>query len=302
MRDPEADHDDHADYFHFTGPRRLEMAMHTLHGLVEGIRADSSVNDEEVKRLIQWMTAHQEFADIHPFDEVIKAIHRVTADGVIDADERDDLMWLARQFDAGNNLFDVVTADMQRLHGFLCGIVADRVISETELMALSVWLDEHTHLQSCWPYDELVAVVADVLRDGKIDDGEHARLLAFFSEFDCDGEHKAVSSLDPQLTIGGVCAMCPEITFLNHLFCFTGSSQRGPRTYLAGIVEQRGGIFKPNVTNETNYLIIGADGNPCWAYACYGRKVEQAVKRRRDGQRLQIIHEYDFWDAVAEAN
>ena len=302
MRDDEADHNDHAEYYRFTGPRRLEGAMHTLHGLVEGIRADSDINDKEVKRLIQWMTAHQEFADIHPFDEVIKAIHRIVADGVVDTEERDDLLWLVNQFEHGGNLYDAVTADIQRLHGFLGGILADGIINKQEITALQAWVDEHTHLRACWPYDELESIIAHVMKDGVIDDQEHEALVQFFSEFDHGGERKAVGVLDRGYSVSGVCAMCPEIVFPEHEFCFTGSSERGPRKQLASIVIDRGGTFRDNLTNGTHYLIIGADGNPCWAYSCYGRKVEQAVKRRRDGQRLLIVHEYDFWDAVAEAN
>lgn len=55
-----------------------------------------------------------------------------------------------------------------------------------------------------------------------------------------------------------------------------------------------------SVSNKTDYLIIGADGNPCWAYACYGRKVEVAVKLRKEGGKILLVHEYDFLDALAD--
>jgi hypothetical protein len=55
-----------------------------------------------------------------------------------------------------------------------------------------------------------------------------------------------------------------------------------------------------SVSSKVDYLIIGADGNPCWAYACYGRKVEMAVQLRKQGSRLQLIHEHDFHDAIAD--
>ncbi len=95
--------------------------------------------------------------------------------------------------------------------------------------------------------------------------------------------------------------MTPEIIFADRLFCFTGTSERGPRTYLVETVEKLRGRFHLRIRDDTDYLVVGADGNPCWAYACYGRKVEEAMKRRRDGHRLLIIHEHDFWDAVEDA-
>jgi hypothetical protein len=39
-------------------------------------------------------------------------------------------------------------------------------------------------------------------------------------------------------------------------------------------------------------------GNEFWAFACYGRKVEQAYTQRRKGHHIVIVHERDFWDAL----
>ena len=52
---------------------------------------------------------------------------------------------------------------------------------------------------------------------------------------------------------------------------------------------------------KTNYLIVGNAGNPCWAYACYGRKIEEAVALRKEGAQVTIVNETDFWDAVDDA-
>ena len=56
-----------------------------------------------------------------------------------------------------------------------------------------------------------------------------------------------------------------------------------------------------SVSKKTNYLIVGDDGNPCWAYACYGRKVEKAINLRKEGAQIIIVHENDFWDEVEES-
>ena len=55
------------------------------------------------------------------------------------------------------------------------------------------------------------------------------------------------------------------------------------------------------VSRKLDYLIIGADGNPYWAYACYGRKVEMPVALQKAGARIPLIHENDIHDAVADA-
>ena len=66
------------------------------------------------------------------------------------------------------------------------------------------------------------------------------------------------------------------------------------------LIKQLGGEVMNSVSAKLDYLIIGADANPCWAYTCYGRKVEKAVELRKSGARLILVHENDFHDAVAD--
>jgi NAD-dependent DNA ligase len=73
------------------------------------------------------------------------------------------------------------------------------------------------------------------------------------------------------------------------------------RTQFNELVTQLGGQPSEGVTKKTDYLIIGAEGNPAWAFACYGRKVEKAVTLRKEGVRILLVHENDFHDAVADA-
>lgn len=296
----EDDKTDHEEYFYFTGKSRLDRAMHTLEGLLEGITADGKVNDAEVSRLAIWLGQHSEFSDRHPFNEVIPILHQIVTDTWLNEDDRAGLLWVCNKYTTEENYYDAITSDMQRLQGVLAGILADGVISEDEISSLAGWLDANEHLQSCWPYDELQSLITSVMRDGRIDESEQKQLQAFFGEFTNTPGRKAVGPIDREATITGICAVCPEILFDERFFCFTGASKRSNRDGLAQIIRQHGGEFHPNLRKDTNYLIVGADGNPCWAFACYGRKVEDAMRRRREGQRLLIVHENDFWDAVAD--
>ena len=92
--------------------------------------------------------------------------------------------------------------------------------------------------------------------------------------------------------------MCPQLIIPDNLFCFTGVSYKAKRSEIKEIVESKGGKFKNTVVKETNYLIVGNGGNPCWAFSCYGRKVEQAVNLRKAGHGILIVHENDFWDEI----
>jgi NAD-dependent DNA ligase len=299
MRDfDHGDNTDHDEYFCFTGRARLSRDMHILEGYIQGIAADSKIKDAELKALITWLSAHKEFADRHPFNEIIPRIQRIVAEGIVDEEARADLLWLSNKFKTEDDYYDDVTSDMQRLQGILAGILSDGLITEKELRTLGTWIEERTHLKRCWPYNQLEGIIALVMRDGHIDAQEHEALIQFFGEFVSDGTRKSVGALEPGITVSGVCSMSPAIEFAQRCFCFTGTSERGSKEELASTVIQLGGNFHKNLRNDTDFLIVGADGNPCWAYACYGRKVEEAVDRRRRGQCITIVHEFDFWTAV----
>ena len=73
---------------------------------------------------------------------------------------------------------------------------------------------------------------------------------------------------------------------------------KSSRSEIASLINSKGGFCKDGITKDTNYLVIGSDGNPCWAFACYGRKVEKAVQMRKEGIPIAIVNEVDFWDAL----
>lgn len=263
-----------------------------------GITADAVVNAQELVRLVGWLGEYQEFAAHHPFCEVIGTLNAAIADAIISEEELANLLWLCTRYSDDNEYYRAMTKDLQRLQGIMVGMAADGEINKAELDALQNWMGDNEHLKSCWPYAELEAVLVHVLKDGIVTVEEHGALLAFFNEFSVSAGHRALSgvaSTDSPF-IGGVCAVDPQVEFPGKVFCFTGSSKRCPRSELQRIIVDRGGTFSNTVVKATDYLIVGADGNPCWAFACYGRKVQQAVEMRKAGHGVLIVHEVDFWD------
>jgi NAD-dependent DNA ligase len=232
----------------------------------------------------------------------VPIVEQAIADGVLDEDERQDIIWLCEKL-RSTEYFNETTADLQVLHGILGGIASDGAVTKEELNGLSEWLSGHDHLRTCWPYDEVDSLITSVLADGKIDEVEQKFLQRFFSEFISVLDDKTITSpvMTKDASVEGVCAACPEITFEGSTFCFTGASNRLSRAEFEQLVARLGGRAATAVSNKLNYLVIGAEGNQCWAYACYGRKVEKAVELRKQGARLLIVHENDFHDAVADA-
>lgn len=281
---------------------RVDRAINGLLGLTEGMALDHRITDGERAFLEAWLHDWGGFRERHPFSEVIPVVEAAMADGVLTEEERLDLQWLCERL-RSESYFDAVTADMQRLHGILGAVAGDGVVTEAELTGISVWLAEHEHLRRIWPFDEVESVVLGVMKDKRIDAAEHRQVLEFFREFTALRDDRAITQplveIDQKIT--GVCAVAPDISFEVSRFCFTGASTRMKRSEFFKVVTDLGGEPVPSVTQRLDYLVVGADGNACWAYACYGRKIEKAVELRKAGSRLLIVHELDFHDAVHDA-
>lgn len=294
-------HPDHREYFKFTGRSRLDKAINSLVGLVEGIAIDGSINSKEIGFLRLWLRENVDLRNRHPLNELMPVVEEAIADGILSDDERQDILWLCEKLQS-TEYFDATTADIQRLHALMAGITTDGVVTEAELRGLSDWLTEHDQLRTCWPYDEVDSLVTTVLSDGRIDASEHKLLQSFFSEFVAVTDNRTIvgPKIEEGPSLTGLCAVCPEVSFEGTKFCFTGASSKYTRADFSALIKRLGGEVVGSVSSSLNYLIIGADGNPCWAYACYGRKVEKAVELRKQGARILLIHEYDFHDAVAD--
>jgi hypothetical protein len=292
---------EHEAYRCYTGKAELEKAVNSLLGLVEGIAIDRKINDQENRFLQTWIDDHRIKENKHPYNELLPLVRQAIEDGVLSEEEKADITWLCERL-TSSEYFNAATAAMQKLHAVLAGVASDGKITIEELQGVSDWLQEHAFLKTCWPYDEVESIVTSILADQQLDADEHKMLMAFFGEFVAILDSKTIGS--PATLIGesivGLCAMCPEIAFEGSVFCITGASHKYTRAEFENTIVQFGGIPKRAVTRDINYLIVGSEGNPCWAYACYGRKVEKAVELRKKGHAIIIAHENDFHDAVAD--
>lgn len=278
--------------------------MHTLEGILTGISIDQKINEKEIKALKAWLEDNKELSNKRLFIEAYNLIEEVLEDGVIDEEEKQDILWFCQKFTTENTYYSEITSDLQRLHGLLGGIVADGVITKEELEGLDEWMSDNFHLKGCWPFDELETLILKVLEDGIIDEEEHNLLKTFFAEFLKTKDHKKLSFPlnEVEKDIMALCAVCPTINFENSVFCFTGKFKDISRKKLEDIVVKCGGRVANGVSKDINYLVIGSDGNPSWAFSCYGRKVEKAIDLRKQRINITIAHEFDFWDAVQDLN
>jgi NAD-dependent DNA ligase len=294
---------DSFDFRKYTIKGEVDKAIHTLEGLIKGIAIDGHINKSEIEELESWFNLNQLLLERHPFSELTQILKDSLADDYFSDDEKADILWMCSQYSSQSLFYNLLTSDIQRLHGILHGILADNVIELREMEMLDEWLADNDHLTGLYPYDELCSLITVVLRDGRLTPEEIDLLKAFFSEFiDTRQSYNLnefeLKELRQESRISGICVMCPQLVIPDKLYCFTGVSSKAKRTDIKKIIEDKGGKFKNSIVKDTDYLIVGNGGNPCWAFSCYGRKVEQAVNLRKAGQSILIVHENDFWDEI----
>lgn len=295
--------DEFNDYQKFTRPAELHKAVNTLRGLVAGINSDNGASEAEMAELTHWCELHSHLRDRHPFSELLPVVDAACADGVVTEDEAKDILWLCNNFADNSSYYDMTTSSIQFLSGLVHGIMADGDLSNREIAALSSWINANDFLAGTYPFDEIHGMLCAILADGKITEDERNRLMALFSNIldftsSLNLNRADFDELREKYSISGICAACPDISFAGKIFCFTGESLRAKRAEIADIIDSLGGTLRSSVSAKTDYLIVGNSGNPCWAYACYGRKIEEAVALRQEGAKVVIVNETDFWDAV----
>jgi len=292
------------DKIRFSDRSEFDKAIHTLEGILIGISIDDKINIKELNELDAWCYMNYRFVDRQPYKELIPYISEAIKDNYLDSGEQENILWYCRNFHTSNIFYDVVTSDLQRLQGIMHGILSDNSITTEEIKNLNCWLIDNKHLKSIYPYDEVCELISAVLEDGKIDSDEQKQLRVFFSDHIIPARYGTIDRKDiidykKRIAVSGVCSEEPRIEFEYKNFCFTGKSAKAKRSEFIRIVEQHDGLYENRVSAKTDYLIIGDNGNPCWAYSCYGRKVEHAVALRKEGSDITITLEADFWKAVS---
>lgn len=216
------------DYRQFTKPAELHKAINTLRGLVAGINSDMAVETAEVTELVHWCQVHGWLRDRHPFSEILPVVEQACEDGVVTEDEAKDILWLCNNFVDSSSYYDMVTSSVQFLAGMLHGLLADGELSDREIGTLRSWMDANDFLAGTYPFDEINSLLYAVLEDRKITSEEKEQLMAFFGNvIDFTSSYnlseKDFSALKEKYSIGGICAVCPEIVFPDKIFVSPGS-------------------------------------------------------------------------------
>ncbi len=212
-------------------------------------------------------------------------------------EESENIIWFCNQYINKTGYFDVITSSIQKLTGIVKGIAIDNEINILELEYLYEWLEEHDFLKNSYPYDELYNITTSIIQDRTISAEEHDALLSFCNALIGDSNSNSNTTLVSSLKIGFY-QIDPTINIQENTFCITGISKKYKRKEIAEKIELYGGFVVDNINSKLNYLVVCDEKNTCWAFTCYGRKIEEAIKYRKQGKKLAIVHEFDLYDTL----
>lgn len=189
---------------------------------------------------------------------------------------------------------EIVDRQTSELVGFSRGILADGHLTDSEIEALFKWLVASEAALTNPLIVKLRTRIGEVYEDGFVDEDERAdltELLQSFVRSDFEVGEVLKSTKLP------LCAPAPTVIFDGMLFCFTGTFVYGKRKVLEDEVVMRGGRAT-NLTQKTNFLIIGEYATDSWIQSNFGRKIEKAVDMRAKGVPIRIVSEEHWRSAL----
>lgn len=185
--------------------------------------------------------------------------------------------------------------EISEMLGLCRGIIADGVVSTSEVHFLKNWLNAHPLACSNFPGSVIAVRLQRIFSDGDVSDEERSDLLALLQ--DATGQKNIESVTAPTSLPLDIPA--PPIFYDGNFFCFTGKFASGTRTWCQAETAARGGKCLAGVTGQLRYLVIGSVGNERWAHSSFGTKIEKAVSFKNVGAALSIIEEEHWHKSLA---
>ena len=288
---------DNGHHVKFCAPGIVEKDFRMLSGILEGIASDKHIDSLEVEGVKKWMDECGSNKERSPYFQIFELLNEALEDGILTIDEVENISWYCNSYNQKSGYYNVITAGIQQMLGIVKGIITDQKINDDEIRYLDNWMEENDFLKNSWPYDELYNITTKIINKKSIIEEEHNALLTFCEALVGKAQNDSTTGLVDSLKIGYY-QIDPSINIAGNLFCITGISKKHKRRQIAEMIELYGGFVSERVNAKVNYLLVCDDKNACWAFSCYGKKIEQAILHRQNGAQLVIIHEADFFDAI----
>lgn len=160
----------------------IKNAAFQLSGLIYGVSLDGIVTRNEYQALKSWCSEFEPLCEMEAFQKLHEEIKPIIEDGKINSEEIDQIKFILNNFLEELGAKNEDTPNLYFLSGIFKGILSSGDINTYEVYKLNQWLEKNEHLKTHAPFDEMFAVIQDVLEDKKVDDEEALKLKGFFSK------------------------------------------------------------------------------------------------------------------------
>lgn len=182
---------------------------------------------------------------------------------------------------------------IDELIGICKGLISDQRLNDEEIGFLTRWLKANQQAADVWPAKAIISRINQILADELILDEEKQDLFTLLSEIVGQATDGAATNNSTALPLT---KPAPPVFWNGHRFCLTGRFVLGTRSNVEFEIRDRGGVLQTNVTNETNYLVIGQIGSRDWLHSTHGRKIEKALTYAEQGLPIALISEEHWAD------
>lgn len=281
----------------FNAKRNKQKLLLSLRGILWGLTADRRLNETEILFLATWLKSNPELNRDLDFQAIQQAVEVVLEDGIITADEKDELYALLQTVfrDADDNKRPQdIDGVVNLLLGFLQGISADNQLLDKEIGLLAhIMATDAASLT--WPGNLLNKRLQRIIEEGYISDEERGELLGLIKQI--TGENFTETGLAVGMATK-VFADGDVMSINGKRVCFTGKFFSDTRFNLEEQAKALGAEPVKSMSKMVNVLIIGGLASCDWMFTSHGRKIEVAIKAKNEGCNIQIINEED-WIRIA---
>lgn len=259
-------------------------------GILQGVIADTRLNEQEILFLDTWLRSQQTIADDGDVVDLIDVVAEILEDGIITSSELNDLNQLiidiieVRQLESSS-----IESLINQLLGFLSGITADGILHEKEIYTLREWLDINREILEEWPAWLLAKRVDNILADGYIQPEENADLFETIKSI--SGQRFEETGIAHGMSTDFFGEEIDNFHHNEHCVCFTGKFVYGTRSNVESTAQRLGASVRSGVSKDVTALVIGTLASRDWRFSSHGRKIEKAIKLRTEGVPLVIITE-----------
>jgi len=285
----------------FHASANFQKEFNSLIGIATGLVADNYITKGELDFFDLWIR-EQKHANMMPFyNEIIDALSEAKNDDVMSEHHKETLAELIQLAIENEVVFTKIsTTDEKnitnRLIGVVRGLLADDVLNNTEIESLHNLISSHIN--------PLFSATNDILTNIKDFNNitqEQRNALKIELNRIIGGsihEHGVIDGMTANIPFD---TLPKEFNLYCKRFVLTGNFYTMSRKQMGTLIESFGATQSRHVNGVADLLIVGGMASKDWAFSSFGRKIEEAITLRKEGNGLLIVDERQMADYLAGA-